>query len=271
MNLPELPLLYRLPLWLVPLLFLGLLAGTAELGYLFGLRRRHDWPDADAGGGGLVHNATLALLGLMLAFTYSFTVGHYEVRKQAVISEANAIGTAFLRAGLEKEKGGGELRQALLVYARTRVFDHHTFGTHAEAEKHIGDSLAAQAHLWPALEKVLQAGPRGPMEVNLMASVNDVIDMHTKRLAAAFDYLPSFVIVLLLLLAMISMAMTGYVAGLSGRQCRWRMMCFTLVLTAALYLIADFDRSLQGMIRISQKPMTDSITSMEADLAAEKP
>ena len=34
------------------------------------------------------------LLGLMIAFTYSFTVSHYETRKRDVIDEANALGTA---------------------------------------------------------------------------------------------------------------------------------------------------------------------------------
>ncbi|MBL9131287.1 MAG: hypothetical protein JNG86_08815 [Verrucomicrobiaceae bacterium] len=270
MSLPELPALYHLPLWLIPLLYLVLLAGSSEFGFRFGLRRRHAWPDGEAGGGGLVYNATLALLGLMLAFTYSFTVNHYELRKQSVIAESNAIGTAFLRAGLAKEKGGAELRQALLDYARTRVFDGSTFATHAAGQAQMRTSLEAQARLWPATEKILHAAPPGPAEVSLMESVNEVLDMHTKRLAAVFDYLPAFVVMVLLLLSVAAMMMTGYVAGLSGRQCRWRMTCFVCVLASALYVITEFDRPLEGLIQISQRPMREEIASMESDLAGEK-
>ena len=270
MTLPDLPLLYHLPLWLITLLFLVLLAGSSEFGFRFGLRRRHAWPDGEAGGGGLVYNATLALLGLMLAFTYSFTVNHYELRKQAVIAESNAIGTAFLRAGLAKEKGGSELREALLEYARTRVFDGPTFVTHAAIEAHLRQSLAAQEKLWPATEKILRASTPGPAEVSLMSAVNEVLDMHTKRLAAVFDYLPAFVVLVLLLLSAAAMVMTGYVAGLSGRQCRWRMTCFICVLASALYVITEFDRPLEGLIQISQRSMEEEIASMETDLAKEK-
>lgn len=270
MNLPDLPLLYHLPLWLIPLLFLALLAGSSEFGFRFGLRRRHAWPDGEAGGGGLVYNATLALLGLMLAFTYSFTVNHYEVRKQSVIAEANALGTAFLRAGPMKDKGGEELRQALFDYARTRVFDARTFATHSASEAHVQISLAAQEPLWPAVERILRASPPGPAEVSLMESVNEVLDMHTKRLAAVFDYLPAFVVLVLLLLSAASMMMTGYVAGLSGRQCRWRMTCFVCVLASALYVITEFDRPLEGLIQISQRAMEEMIASMADDLAHEK-
>jgi hypothetical protein len=123
MNPIHIPLLYRMPIAATLVVFIVILLAALECGFRFGLRRRVSWKDAhsEAGGGGLVQNATLALLGLMIAFTYSFTVSHYETRKRDVIDEANALGTAFLRAGLEEERGGLELQMALLEYARTRV------------------------------------------------------------------------------------------------------------------------------------------------------
>lgn len=268
MNPIHIPLLYRLPIAATLVLFIVILLTALEGGFRFGLRRRMVWKDAhsEAGGGALVQNATLALLGLMIAFTYGFTVSHYETRKRDVIDEANALGTAFLRAGLEKDRGGVELQMALLEYARTRVVTPERSAT-AETDRAMLDrTLAAQSKIWPATERVMHAGPVSPMEVALMSAVNEVIDMHTERVTAGFDSLPQVVFWTLFFIAAVAVMIGGYTAGLSGVMCRYRMFAFILVLAATIHLIVDFDRSMRGFISISQKPMISTISDMEARL-----
>jgi hypothetical protein len=218
------------------------------------------------GGGELVQNATLALLGLMIAFTYSFTVSHYETRKRDVIDEANALGTAFLRAGLEKERGGSELQKALLEYARTRVVTPENSATFEDDQAMLDRTLAAQSEIWSATERVMMAGPVNPLEVALLTSINEVIDMHTERVTTGFDTLPQVVFWTLLFIAAVAVMIGGYTAGLSGMMCRCRMFAFILVLAATIHLIVDFDRSMRGFISISQKPMSSTIADMEAKL-----
>jgi hypothetical protein len=268
MNPIHIPLLYRMPITATLVVFIIILLAALEGGYRFGLRRRGLWKDAhaDAGGGGLVQNATLALLGLMIAFTYSFTVSHYETRKRDVIEEANAIGTAFLRAGLAEDRGGVELQRALLEYARTRVVTPDTSASFEDDQAMLDRTLAAQSKIWPATERVMQAGPVSPMEVALMTSVNEVIDMHTERVTTGFDTLPQGVFWTLLFIATVAVMIGGYTAGLSGMMCRYRMFAFILVLAATIHLIVDFDRSMRGFIRISQKPMLSTIADMETKL-----
>ena len=115
-------ILYRFPIFIDGVFIVAILLAALEIGYRFG-RREQKWKDADTGGGKLVLTTLFALLGLILAFTYSGGVTRYEARKQAVIIESNALGTAFLRADLVDEPGRTELRQALLEYARTRNFE----------------------------------------------------------------------------------------------------------------------------------------------------
>lgn len=264
----DVPLLYRMPIGVSLAVFIVILVAVLEGGFRFGMRRRDRWKDvhSEAGGGGLVQNATLALLGLMIAFTYSFTVSHYETRKRDVIDEANALGTAFLRAGLEKERGGLELQRALLEYARTRVVTPERSATAEDDQAMLARTLAAQSKIWPATERVMKAGPVNPMEVALMTSVNEVIDMHTERVTTGFDSLPQVVFWTLLFIAAVAVMIGGYTAGLSGMMCRYRMFAFILVLAATIHLIVDFDRSMRGFIRISQKPMISTIADMEARL-----
>jgi hypothetical protein len=262
------PLLYRMPIAASLAFFIIILLVVLECAFRFGLRRRISWKDAHsgAGGGDLVQNATLALLGLMIAFTYSFTVSHYETRKRDVIDEANALGTAFLRAGLVKHRGGLELQEALLEYARTRVVTPERSATAEDDQAMLKGTLAAQSGIWSATERVMQAGPVTPMEVALMSSVNEVIDMHTERVTTGFDTLPQVVFWTLLFIAAVAVMIGGYTTGLSGMICRFRMVAFILVLAATIHLIVDFDRSMRGFIRISQQPMISTIADMEARL-----
>lgn len=264
----HIPLLYRMPIAATLVVFILILLAALECGFRFGLRRRVLWKDvhSEAGGGGLVQNATLALLGLLIAFTYGFTVSHYETRKRDVIDEANALGTAFLRAGLEKERGGLELQMALLEYARTRVVTPDRSATAEDDQAMLERTLAAQSKIWPATERVMKAGPVTPMEVSLMSSINEVIDMHTERVTTGFDSLPQVVFWTLLFIAAVAVMIGGFTAGLSGLMCRYRMFAFILVLAATIQLIVDFDRSMRGFISISQKPMISAIADMEARL-----
>jgi hypothetical protein len=267
----NIPLLYRMPIAATLVVFIAILLAALEFGFRLGKRRQVSLKGvtSDTGGGGLVQNATLALLGLMIAFTYSFTVSHYETRKRDVIDEANALGTAFLRAGLVKERGGLELQMALLEYARTRVITPENSATIEADQALLERTLTAQSRIWPATERVMKAGPVSPMEVALMASVNDVIDMHTERVTTSFDTLPQVVFWTLLFIATVAVMIGGYAAGLSGFICRYRMFAFILALAATIHLIVDFDRSMRGFISISQKPMISTISDMEARLEKE--
>jgi hypothetical protein len=210
-----------------------------------------------------------ALLGLMLAFTYAFTVSRADLRKQAVIDEANAIGTAFLRTGLAPEPSRTELRKALLDYAKTRVVvvTAETAVTTEQLRKTVAGTSQALSKIWPITEQLVKSKPAGPVEVSIVQSINEVIDMNTKRLAVSFDRLPGIVLLMLLFIASASVAMTGFYAGLSGRLHRLRFTLLALVLAAVMLVITDFDRPIRGFVQVSQQSLVDVIRDMENTLA----
>jgi hypothetical protein len=47
-----------------------------------------------------VEGAVFGLMGLLLAFTFSGAASRFEVRRQLIVQETNAIGTAYLRLDL---------------------------------------------------------------------------------------------------------------------------------------------------------------------------
>ena len=225
---------YQIPLLFVGLVILVLLLMTLEGGYRIGFKQRRKWLDAETGGGTVALSSMFALLGLILAFTYASGVNRYEARKLAVIEEANALETAFLRAGLIAEPGGTELKEVILAYAKTRSVPSDSMLNNAERAEIIKRTLQVQSNLWPALEKALMQGKPGAIEGSMVAAMNDVLDMNTVRLAAIFDKLPAAVLWILLFISATTIAVTGFNAGLSGKISRWHTTALALTITGVM-------------------------------------
>jgi hypothetical protein len=258
--------IYNYAIWAVGLFFVVILTTALELGFRVGVKNREKWKDADSGGGAVVLNSMFALMGLVLAFTYAIGMNHYDANKKAVIIEANALGTAFLKANLVAEPGRTELKTALLDYARSRAFHSGAYGTNEDRKAALVITLDKQAELWLATMHVVDQGDRGPISSSLVGAINDVIDAHTLRLAALLDKLPRVVMWMLLLVAAASLGVAGYNAGIQGRMSRFRMTALTLVLTGLMFIILDFDRPGDGLVIVDEFSIDIVIADMEADL-----
>jgi hypothetical protein len=268
--------LYNIPLSLVALIFVVLMMLAEEVGYRVGLLRRARLGEADGelGGGGVVLTSMFAILGLIIAFTYSSSVQRYEARKSAVIHEANALGTAYLRANLVAEPGRSELKTALYEYALTRV--PQAYGKHnndsvlyspQEQIDALQATLDAILPIWPITQRIVLSSPSpGPVEMSLVSAINQVLDVHTERLAALFDKLPNSVIWMLVVIAAAALSVTGYNAGVTGHISRWRMTIFACVLAGVMVVIIDFDRPGDGLIRVSRVSVSIAIDDMAKDL-----
>ncbi len=264
----NIPWVYDLALWLIAVVFVIVLSLALEAGFRAGLRQRRATASAEkATRGDVTLSSMLALLGLMLAFTYAFTLSRADGRKDATVAEANAISTAFLKADFLPEPGRSDLRVRLLDYARIRVATPEETKDRSSREALIARMLKAQSQLWPTLERTLRTQSLGPYETSMMQAVTEVLDAHTGRVTAAFDRMPVIVSILLLAIAALSLAIAGNNAGLAGRINRWRMYGFVLILSALMIIILDFDRPQAGFIRLNSAPVIAVIKDLETALA----
>ena len=209
--------LYRMPALLLAAIFLVLLLAAVELGFRAGMRsRRRREPQAGADFA-TIQGAVLGLLGLLLAFTYAFAASRADIRKQNVIEEANAIGTAWLRAGLAAEPMRTELRGALTDYLDTRV-QSQSVRDASRMDDVVAVSEVAQARLWPCVERLLAARSPTVIDSLIVQSINEVIDMHTRRLAGFRDRVPEIILAMLALVGVASLGLAGFASGLVGRR-----------------------------------------------------
>jgi len=260
---------YQIPLWLVFFLFLITLVVPMEIGFRLGGRQHRLHPDAvRAARNDVTLASMLALLGLMLAFTYSFSMSRADMRKQALVAEVNVIGTAFLRADLAAEPSRTELRELLLDYARSRYVAPGTIKTREQVQEVVDRSLEVQSKIWPATKLALrQEGDMSDPERALLVSViNDVLDAHTSRMAVFYDRLPTAVLALLVLIAAASLTVAAYNTSLTGQSSRWRMTSFAVILASLMFMILDFDMVMRGFIQVDHQSQVLLIQGMEAAL-----
>jgi hypothetical protein len=255
------------PLWATGLFLVIVFLVALEAGYRLGLKQYDNQHDVVGGGNNIVLSSMFTLMALILAFTYAAGVNRNESRKQDVVVEANALGTAFLRSNLVDDPGRTALKQALLDYARTRTYELGNVVTSKERQRRIQISAEQLTKVWPITEQIVrQRQAPGAAEVSLVAAVNNVIDMHTVRIAGIKDTLPRAVFLMLMLITAGSLAIGAFDAGRSGQTNRLRMTALAVALSGVMLVIFDFDRPSDGVIHVSQSSLNDVIAAMEADL-----
>ena len=249
------------------------LPAAALLGWRLGRGRRRRrlaaGQEIDMVVGETTLGAILAILGLLLAFSFGHALSQFETRKAAMIDEAAALGTAFLRADVLDEPGRTELQQALLAYAETRLprQDAQT-ASPAEVTAFLNRTLRAQATLWPlTLEATAPPTPAATQSF-VASAVNEVIDMHLYRLAALTEPISDFAYSMMLASALAALFLLGDRAGMLGRALTWRTFVLSAFLTVVMITIVDLQRAGSGVIRIDETPLRATIYDMRAALAA---
>ncbi|SEB87002.1 hypothetical protein [Terriglobus roseus] len=198
-----------------------------------------------------LEGAVLALLGLLLGFTFSMAVSRYDLRKQLEIAEANDLGTLWLRTSLLSD-GGRVAEQGLLRrYVPIRI-SFLTDGTDERLLKQDQQQTGAlQTEMWRVASA--EANVRRDPETALFLSVlNDSIDDTEKRTAALENRIPSTAWAMLLFLGAVASLIVG--TGLQAKSIVLRIL-LPVVLTAALALVYDLDSPRSGLIRVHQQSM----------------
>jgi hypothetical protein len=232
------------------------------LGRLIGAcwRRRH--PEGKPTDLATLVGAALGLLSLMIGFTFSMALNRYDDRRSAVVDEANAIGTTDLRARMLPEPHAGEVRKLLRDYVDIRI---ELSGARRDAtswEKARQRSNAIQADLWQHAVTVSTADLRSTPAGLFVRTLNDMIDLQEKRLAAVRAHVPLAVFVLLYAIAAVAIALRGYVGGSLGQGGRVPVAIMGVLFAVVIGMTNDLDRSLGGFISVDQQSMYNLRESM---------
>lgn len=245
-------LLDPLPLWALYVVMALFLFLMAEAGYQLGRARQRRRPEEKEANIGAMAGATLGMLAFILAFLVGTAADRFGARRQLVVEEANAIRTAYLRAGYVPEPYPGEIRPLLSEYVHERLAaldPQHT----AEA---IARSEQIHVELWARAEALARDYPSDVIAL-FVESTNDIIDLHTLRLRAVNTRVPESLWLSIYALSGLAMLMVGLHNSYSGHRNLWGLLALVLAFSAVILLIADLDRPAGGFLQVSQQALID--------------
>ena len=250
--------LYDYSLLTIFLAGLAIIVVGSEIGRQLGVRAvgrgRNSLPTLEG--------AIFGILALIIGFTFAMALSRFDARRDAVVSEANAIGTTALRARLLPEPYRPAVLKLLQQYVKIRLDITQRSASRMELAAAIDRSNALQEALWQQAMAVA-AKDNGLVPTGLfIQALNDMIDNQERRLTALRNRVPNIVMLALFGMAVIASAFAGYASGLEVRRTRLPIYIAGSLIVGVILLILDLDRPNTGFIEVSQQPIIDTAASI---------
>lgn len=248
--------LYRRSAVVITAVLLGLMLLGTQLGYMSGCNAKLAYNDLTRTQFISIQAATLGLLSLFVGFTFSMALSRFESRKQMVVQESNAIGTAVLRSQFLPERLDIEVDTLFRRYVEIRlksVLD--TLQGSVERARLDREDGQIQTRLWQIANEAAEADPRSVPLGLFTHAMNEVIDSKTRRDITVANHVPENVVLFLLGCAVLTAVILGYGNGLAGGGLLTLTAAYCAIVALVIGLIIDLDRPQTGLSRISQQSM----------------
>jgi len=239
-----------LNLFLTIALFAGMVV-MLEIGRRIGVRRIAADPEGAKSGTGALDGAVFALLGLLIAFTFSGATSRFDERRNLIIEETNDVSTAYLRLDLLPASTQPSLRELFREYLDARLETYQKMPDMKVAKGFFDRSIELQEDIWR--EAVAAAGMKeAPLAANtlLLPALNQMFDITNTRMMVMKKHPPLVIFVLLFGLALISALLAGF--GMAhGKSRSWvHIIGFTLTMALAVNIIINIEYPRRGLIRL---------------------
>jgi hypothetical protein len=176
-----------------------------------------------------------------------------------VVTEANAVGTAYLRSGFLGESDRTASQALLREYVEVRLAAAADLALFDAARKR---SEEIHSELWAMVEDNVAQGQESAIMALFVDSINEVIDVHTLRLTVIELRLPRLFGMLLYAAMMLSFLLVGVASSGSGKRDPIAILLFALAFVAVMIIVVDLDRPQQGILTVSQSALSDLLQQM---------
>ena len=219
---------------------------------------------------GTVQAALLGLVGLILAFGLTLAIGRYDSRRSAVVDDANAIGTTYLRAQMLPEPVRSRSLRLLVRYTDASIRLSKAVPTAQAFTGAVAQENVLIRRLWRLAGEDMGADPRGNPSRLYVETLNEMIDMQTVRVAALNNRIPGAVLGLEVLGAAFAFGLLALFTAMLGRGATTVIFAAALV-TLLLLVTFDLDRPTRGLIRVPDSALVSLRASMVPPPAASAP
>jgi Protein of unknown function (DUF4239) len=245
-----------LPAWLSALVLAAAMLATFALGWRLGRR----WPRIGKAPPSRLDDATLAILGLLLAFTFSLALAQHNQRRERAVEDSNAIGNFYTCASLLDEPLRGRLQNLVRRYVERRVMLGRARGTEAALTRELPVISQMHAEMQELVrEAVMQ---KSPVTIPLVNNLNEVTSSHAARLAAVHYRLPWSILAMLAVAAIVSVLIVGTGQGAVDERNLVPVTVFVLLVSMVVWVTLDLNQPRRGAITVSQEPLERLLTTM---------
>jgi hypothetical protein len=204
------------------------------------------------------------------SFGLTLAVGRYDARRAAVVDEANAIGTTYLRAQTLREPIRTRSLEDLVRYTDSIILLSESIPGSAAARDAIVDGERLQRSLWRLAGEALAVSPTASAPRLYVETLNEMIDMQTVHVSALNNRVPNAVLVVEVVGAAVALGLLALYLTILGRG------MVTVVLAAGfvsmlLLITFDLDRPVRGLVRVPDTPLVGLRAAMELPPAAQAP
>jgi len=194
-------------------------------------------------------DASLAILGLLLAFTFAMAVGRHDHRRLMVVGESNAIGDFYTCASILKDPHRSALQSLIRIYTTNEMRTLSRFLPDAEQRELTRQSLETQNRMTNLVAAAVAEGT--PIAISLTNTLNEVTSANASLLAAYEEVLPWSILLLLLLAACVPSFLIGRMQGATGEVHFSGTLNFIVLVTLVIYVTLDLNQGRRGLILVN--------------------
>jgi len=247
------------------LIFVISFAAMSLAAWIGTVQRRRRRQEQDVREYGIVENSTLTLLGLIIAFTFSMAIARFDQRKQWEATEANAIGTEYLRVGLLPPADAAKARALLVNYVDQRI-SYYVTRNQDELTRIETDTARLQADLWASVQVPAVSNPPNPVIALAVAGMNEVIDAQGYAQAAWWNRIPVEAWSLMGAIAVFANLLLGYTSRTFERE-GLLLLVMPFILSISFFLISDIDSPRWGLIHVKPQNLESLAESLHSPAA----
>lgn len=232
------------------LCIVALMVASIEFGRRIRLRRREEKLSS---GISVIDAAVFGLLSLLLGFSFAGAISRFDVRRELIVQETNAIGTAWLRIDLLPEAAQPQIRDDFRAYLDARLaFYKQLIPDRAKAMDELALSQKLQQKIWTESVAAARQTSSPAVLTLVVTSLNTMFDITTTRSVALQTHIPISIYVALVLLALASSLIAGFELGDTDRRAGLHTIVFAAAMTMTVYTIIDLEFPRFGIIRIDR-------------------
>jgi len=251
-------IMYDIPSIVIAAVLFASMAVVIELGFRLGRLFERETTGTIKGHVTGIQGALLGILALLLGFTFSLSLNRHDTRSIVVVKESNAIGTAYLRAGLLPEPVCRKARIDLRNYIGFRIEEGRiNLANSDERAALIAQTNERFYQMWTDAVAAARQDPN-PVTTGLyLQALNEMFDAFGERDAALNRHVPEVVLFLLYGTFLMAGAIVGFTSGIHGHRASFATYVMVALIVLLVFIIIDLDRPRRGLIEVDQQSMLD--------------